>query len=184
MADEAKRGSTWLFVGIRALLMLLFGLYAVVFPALALAALVLVGGALLFVDGVLGLWSHTFGNAKTGNYWFDVVRSALAIIAGAIILISPLLATIFTVTFLVYMVAFQALIVGGMEVYQYFRRRGTVAHGWPVLVSGIAYVLFGIMLVFWPLESAVVMVIVGGIFMIVFSFGLFGLAWRLRKAGI
>jgi uncharacterized membrane protein HdeD (DUF308 family) len=184
MAEMTRGGSTWLFVGIRAVLMLLFGLYAVIFPALALAALVLVGGALLFVDGILGLWSHTFGNAKTGNYWFDVVRSALAIIAGAIILISPLLATIFTVTFLVYMVAFQSIIVGGMEIYQYFQRRSSMAHGWPVLLSGIVYVLFGIMLLFWPLESAIALTVVGGILMIIFSFGLFGLAARLRKAGI
>ena len=44
--------------------------------------------------------------------------------------------------------------------------------------------LFGIMLVFWPIESAVTLVMVGGAFAILFAIGLFGLAWRLHKAGM
>jgi len=43
---------------------------------------------------VLGLWSLTFGGAKTGNFWFDVVRNVLSILTGALILFSPLLATL------------------------------------------------------------------------------------------
>lgn len=176
-----RQGSIWMFVGLRGLLMLLFGLYAAIFPGLALTALVVVGGALLLVDGVLGLWSHTFGDAKTGNYWFDVVRNGLAVICGAIILFSPLLATLFTAIFLIYLVAVQALIVGAMEIYMVFRARQGFAHSWPVLLSGVLYVLFAVVLAIAPLESAQALVTIGGILMIVFSFGLFGLAWRLRK---
>lgn len=184
MADGEGRGSAWSVVALRGALMLIFGLYAVLFPGAALTVLVLIGGALLLVDGVLGLWSHTFGNARTGNFWFDVVRNALSILTGAIILVSPMLATVFTVTFLIYLVAIQALVVGGMEIWFVIRAREVLRDVWPVLLSGILYVLFAIMLFFAPFESAVALVIVGGVFMIVFAVGLFGLAWRLRKAGI
>src|SRR3982750_3110077 len=90
-----------LIMGLRALLMLLAGLYAVIWPGAALAILVIAGGAILLIDGVLGLWSLTFGGAKTGNFWFDVVRSILAIITGLLILLSPLLATLLTVWFFI-----------------------------------------------------------------------------------
>ena len=50
---------------------------------------------------------------------------------------------------------------------------------WPVLLSGVLYVLFGIVLLFSPLMSAIYFVIFGGVLMILFAIGLFALAWRL-----
>ena len=57
LGSRAISGEVWLvFLSnlLRGLLMLLAGLYAVFFPAQALAILVIAGGALLLVDGVLG----------------------------------------------------------------------------------------------------------------------------------
>lgn len=182
MSDaRLKRMGFWL-VGLRAFLMLLAGLYAVLFPISALTALVLIGGALFLIDGVLGLWSITFGGAKTGNYWFDVVRNALAIIMGVLILLSPVLATILTTTLVIYLVAAQALIVGGMEIFLIIRERESYAKIWPVLLSGTLYVLFGLLLIAAPLAAATVFVIFGGVLAIFFSISLFALAWRIRGA--
>ena len=178
-ADLSKRWG--LIVGLRALLMLLAGLYAVIWPVSALSVLVIAGGAVLLVDGVLGLWSLTFGGAKTGNFWFDVVRSVLAILTGLVILLSPFLATLITVWFVVYLVAFQAIVVGVMEIFVGIRERSHLPRIWPVLLSGALYVLFGVVLLFSPLMSAIYFVIFGGLLMIVFSIGLFTLAWRLYR---
>ncbi|WP_395813829.1 DUF308 domain-containing protein, partial [Devosia sp.] len=94
MAISSDTKRRWAAItGLRGLLMLLAGIYAVIWPAQALTALVIVGGALLLIDGVLGLWSLTFGGARTGNFWFDVARNGLSIVTGALILISPMLAT-------------------------------------------------------------------------------------------
>jgi uncharacterized membrane protein HdeD (DUF308 family) len=162
--------------------MLLAGLYAVFFPAQALAILVIAGGALLLADGVLGLWSLTFGGAKTGNFWFDVVRNVLAIITGVLILLSPFLATLLTATLLVYLVAFQSIFVGVMEIWVIIREREQYARIWPVLLSGALYVLFGIALLFWPVFSALVFVTLAGTLAVIFAIGLFGLAWRMFKS--
>ncbi|MEQ8488827.1 MAG: DUF308 domain-containing protein [Marinovum algicola] len=182
---EEKKSSRFpsILTGLRGLLMLLAGIYAVLFPGAALLVLTTFAAALFVVDGVLGLWAITFGGGKTGNFWFDVVRNALSIIVGILILISPLLGTLITAAFLVYLVAFQAIFVGVMEIVVIVRERELYAKIWPVLLSGVLYVLFGLLLVFWPLEAAVALVMVGGILMMVFSFGLLGLAWRLYKAG-
>jgi uncharacterized membrane protein HdeD (DUF308 family) len=183
MAISSDTRKRWAWItGLRGLLMLLAGVYAVIFPGQALVVLVLFGGALLLVDGVLGLWSLTFGGAKTGNFWFDVVRNVLAIITGVLILISPLMATLLTATFLIYLVAFQSIFVGVMEIWVILREREHYARIWPVLLSGVAYVIFGIALLFFPVTAAWVFVVLGGVLAIFFAIGLFALAWRMYKS--
>ena len=182
MAVSSDTKRRWaLITGLRGVLVLLAGLYALIWPAEALTVLVILGGALLLVDGLLGLWSLTFGGAKTGNFWFDVVRNVLGIITGVLILFSPMLATLLTATILIYIIAFQAIFVGVMEIVVILREREHYARIWPVLLSGALYVLFGVALLFAPLLGALVMVILSGILAILFSVGLFALAWRLYK---
>ena len=185
MTDTMTMGHVSSFlIGLRGVLMLVAGLYAIAFQGLVLTLMVLLGGALFLLDGILGLWSLTFGHAKTGNYWFDVVRNGLAVLTGVLILISPLVATILTVSFLIYIVALQAIVVGVMEMVLASRASEEMSKRWPVLLSSVIYVLFGLMLIFWPISSALALVTVGGALLIVFAIGLFGLALRLRKEGV
>ncbi len=181
VADLKKRMG--LVMGLRALLMLLAGVYAVIWPTQALFILVWAGAILLIIDGVLGLWALTFGGAKTGNYWFDVIRNVLAIVTGVLILISPFLGALITVWFLIYLFAFQSIVVGVMEIVVVLRERALYAKIWPVLLSGALYVLFGVALLFAPLLGAVLLTIMGGVLMILFSVALFVLAWRLWSPG-
>ncbi len=182
MAISADTRQRWAWItGLRGVLMVIAGIYAVVAPGAALTVLVIVGGALLIVDGVLGLWSLTFGGAKTGNFWFDVIRNVLALLLGILIIASPMIATLLTATFLIYIFAFQAIIVGVMEIVVVVRERASYARIWPVVLSGVLYILFGIALLFWPVIGALTMVIVGGILAIVFGVALLGLAWRMYR---
>jgi uncharacterized membrane protein HdeD (DUF308 family) len=178
-AETKKRFA--LVTALRGVLMLLAGLYAIIWPGEALTVLVLAGGILLVIDGVLGLWSLTFGGGKSGNYWFDVVGNALSLILGILILISPLLATIFTVTFMAVMVGIAALVVGIMQIVVVTREREQYARIWPVVLSGLSYVLLGLVFLFFPLLSASIGMIFGGVLLVFFAFGLFGWAWRLYQ---
>lgn len=171
-----------LATALRGLFMLLAGLYAVIWPLEALAVLLLFGGILLLIDGALGLWSLTFGGGKSGNYWFDVVANAASLLLGVLILISPLLATIFTVTMMATLVGLAAIVVGVMQVVVVVRERESYARIWPVVLSGVSYVLLGLVFLLFPLLSASVGVVIGGIVLIFFAIGLFGWAWRLYQA--
>lgn len=171
-----------LATALRGLLMLVAGIYAVIWPLEALAVLLVFGGILLLIDGALGLWSLTFGGGKSGNYWFDVVANAASLVLGVVILISPLLATIFTVTFISTLVGLAAIVVGVMQIVVIVRERESYARIWPVVLSGASYVLLGLVLLLFPLLSAWVGMIIGGIVLIIFAIGLFGWAWRLYQA--
>ncbi|MEQ9637215.1 MAG: DUF308 domain-containing protein [Devosia marina] len=171
-----------LATALRGLLMLAAGIYAVIWPLEALAVLLVFGGILLLIDGALGLWSLTFGGGKSGNYWFDVVANAASLVLGVVILISPLLATIFTVTFISTLVGLAAIVVGVMQIVVIVRERESYARIWPVVLSGASYVLLGLVLLLFPLLSAWVGMVIGGILLIIFAIGLFGWAWRLYQA--
>jgi len=180
VSAETKRRFA-LATAIRGAFMLVAGIYAIIWPTEALTVLVLAGGILLVIDGALGLWSLTFGGGKSGNYWFDVVSNALSLILGVLILISPLIATIFTVSFISTLVGIAALVVGIMQIVVITREREHYARIWPVVLSGISYVLLGLVFLFFPLLSATIGMILGGVLLVVFSFGLFGWAWRLYQ---
>jgi uncharacterized membrane protein HdeD (DUF308 family) len=183
MAVSADTRRRWaIMTGLRGLFMLLAGVYAVFFPGAALLVLTVVGGALLLVDGALGLWSLTFGGARTGNYWFDVIRNVLSAVLGAVILLWPMISTLVAVIFLVYLFAFQAILVGVMEIALIVRERQSYARIWPVLLSGALYVAFGVLLLFLPLLGAITLTILGGILAILFGVTLLGMAWRLWQA--
>ena len=171
-----------LSTGLRALLMLLFGIYAVNWPADALTTLGIVGAAVLLVAGVLGLWGLTFGGVRTPTWWWDVIRSALAIIVGVLILVSPLMGTLLTVTFLVTLIGIEAIVFGAVEIYFVYRERATYGSIWLPVLQGALYILFGIALIFWPLFGALIGVTWLGILMILFAIGLGMFAWRLYRS--
>jgi len=93
----------------------------------------------------------------------------------------PLLWTLITVWFVIYLIAIQAIVVGVMEILIAVRERALMGKIWPILLSGILYVLFGIALALAPVMSAIFLVVFAGFMMILFAAGLFALAWRLYR---
>jgi uncharacterized membrane protein HdeD (DUF308 family) len=180
VSETVRKRLAWA-TGLRALLMLLFGIYCVIWPTQALTTLVIVGGVVLLVAGVLGLWGLTFGGAKSPTYWWDVLRSALAIIVGVLILISPLMATVLTTSFLLILIGLEAIVFGVIEIYFVYRERDSYARIWPAVLEGVLSILFGLVLVFFPLLSVIVGVIWLGFLMILFAIGLGMFAWRLYR---
>jgi uncharacterized membrane protein HdeD (DUF308 family) len=142
---------------------------------------VVAGGVVLLIAGALGLWGLTFGGVKSPTYWWDVIRAGLAIVVGVLILISPLMSTILTATFLVTLIGLEAIVLGAVEIYFVWRERAVYGSIWPAVLQGLLYILFGIALIFFPLFSAMVGVIWLGIVMILLAIGLGMFAWRLYR---
>ena len=67
VSGTVKKRLAW-STGLRALLMLLFGVYCVIWPGSALTTLVFAGAIVLLAAGVLGLWGLTFGGVKSPTY--------------------------------------------------------------------------------------------------------------------
>ena len=96
--------------------------------------------------------------------------------------IQPFVATIFTATFFGTLVGLAALFVGVMQIVVVVRERESYARIWPVVLSGVSYVLLGLVFLLFPVLTAAVGMVIGGILLVIFAIGLFGWAWRLYQA--
>ena len=167
---------------LRGVIMIVAGLFALVYPTEALKLLVFVGGGVLLVDGVLNLATLRLDGPRDTHFWVDALRSGFAILAGLAVILSPVLIPIFSLTFMLYFVGLQAIIIGIIEIVDLFllgrKRRAST---WPSLISAGAYALFGLALIALPVSGAVVLVRIIAVLMIVFAGSLFAQVWRQRR---
>ncbi|NGO52156.1 DUF308 domain-containing protein [Allomesorhizobium camelthorni] len=167
---------------LRGLLMAVAALLAFIYPAQAVRFLVLAGGGLLLIDGALGLAAMKFSGPRTNIFWFELVRNGLSIAAGLIVLFSPVLLGIFSLSFMTSLVGLLAVLVGIMEFLSGFIDHERGSRLWPAMIGGGLYIVFGLALLFIPLSSAVVLVRIVTALMILYALLLFYRAWAMRTA--
>jgi len=163
---------------VRAFIMLFAGLYAIIWPTAALSTIVMIGGILLTVDSLLSLWSIYFDGERSRDRWFNLSTSALTLALGVSMLLSPLLVTVLTVTFLATLLGFAAIVTGVLQVSIAVRNREEYSPIWSMLAWGICYVLLGLVFLLFPFFTASVGVVVGGLVLVLCAMAMFSWAWR------
>lgn len=182
MATDSALPWPSIFAGIRGVLMLAGGLFALISPQLALATLVWVGGVIVIIDGALGLWGLLFGGRTSSRLGVAITRHILAILAGVLIVAFPAVASAIGISTLVILVGIMMILVGAFALYVTIAGRALMRPGtfWPEVLSASAYLLFGLLLIFMPLSSAMVLVSIVGILMILYGLFQLYIAWQLR----
>jgi uncharacterized membrane protein HdeD (DUF308 family) len=169
----------WWILLIRGIFLVLIGGYATSSPGLTLATYCLVLGFFLIADGILAL---IFGMGyHIDNRGWVLIRAALSLLTGLFMVGQPLLFAAVAGTMLVFILAFQSLFAGVLEIMVAIRDRKAIqGEGW-MIMSGLFSVLFGLVLLSKPLLSVVVLIQVSGIFAMLFGFAAVFSAFRLRK---
>ncbi|OLT29365.1 hypothetical protein BJF83_12275 [Nocardiopsis sp. CNR-923] len=174
MLGEMSRN--WWVVVLRGVAAVLFGLVALLWPGLTLIALAVVFGAFALVDGcALG---YAAFRASPGSRASLVIQAVLSVIMGLIALIWPMVAVIA----LVFVIGVWAVVTGVAEIVTAVRLRAHISSEWLLIFVGALSVVFGLLLWFWPLESAQVIVLVVGVYAIIFGVVLAVAGFRLRGA--
>jgi uncharacterized membrane protein HdeD (DUF308 family) len=164
----------WWLVALRGLAGIVFGLFAIFMPGIAIITMLFVFAAYMLVDGVFGLAAAVTA-ARRGRRWgLLVAEGILTLLAGIVALVWPAI----TVAVLVTLLAIWALITGAMMIAAAFQHRQR-GQGW-LIFSGIVSMLFGLVLVMAPLIGAVVLTWWLGIYALVFGVVLVVFAFRLR----
>lgn len=166
----------WTFL-LRGILALIFGVAAVVYPASAFLALVLIFGAFAFADGLLTLIAAFTSNAKSENWWWLIFSGLLGIIVGTLTIIQPAAMA----SALVMIIGAWALLNGIFQTITAIRIRKLVTGEFWLILSGIISIVFGILLLLNPFAGVFAMGFVLGIFAIVYGITLVGLSLNLRK---
>jgi uncharacterized membrane protein HdeD (DUF308 family) len=170
----------WWTLALRGALAVLFGVIAVIWPDITLRVLVLLFGFYALVDGLLALAAVIVGgrlvSARRGWLIFEGVTG---IAAGVFTFLWPDI----TALVLLYLIAAWAIATGLFEVAVAVVLRRELRGEWLLALGGIISVAFGVFLAVRPGDGAIAVVLVLGVYAIVFGVALVALAVRLRQAG-
>jgi uncharacterized membrane protein HdeD (DUF308 family) len=162
---------------LRGLVILIAGVFAVFWPVSALTAIVVVGGALMIVDGILSLAGQNYGGERGWPFWLALARGIIAVLAGILVLTSPYLVTLIAVSALSTLCGLGAIVVGLIEAFIIIRNRDQHSTFWAPLAAAGLYVVLGLVLVFMPMAGAILVVQIGGAVLIVLGLVLLMQAW-------
>jgi uncharacterized membrane protein HdeD (DUF308 family) len=138
---------------------LLIGLLLVFTPVITTLALITFLGAWWFIGGIFSLISLTVDRS---NMALKIITGLLSLIAGLVILAYPLYSTIILIPFFVIIIGVWGIIIGGAHLFQ-----GYSTKDWGSVAVGLLSIIFGFLLIVYPLEASLALPVVIGIFAIV-----------------
>jgi uncharacterized membrane protein HdeD (DUF308 family) len=167
----------WWTLVIRGVAAVLFGLMALIWPGITVLALVLLFGAYAILDGVLALGAAALNDARSaGRRPWLVLEGIAGILTGIVTFAWPDVTTLV----LLWLIAAWAIVTGVLEVVAAVRLRREIEGEWVLAASGVLSVVFGLLMMVWPASGAVALVVLIGVYAIVFGAALVALGWRLR----
>jgi uncharacterized membrane protein HdeD (DUF308 family) len=101
------------------------------------------------------------------------------IVASAVAILWPGI----TAFALVIVIAAWALLTGAFEIAAAIRLRKVIAGEWLLALSGVASIIFGFLMIAFPLAGALAIAYMVGIYALVFGVLLMALGFRLRSWG-
>ena len=175
MVEALARNWGWILL--RGIVAILFGVFTLFQPAIALATLVLIFGAYALVDG-LSLVVAAIANRKGEKHWGTLlVGGLLGIAAGIVTFLMPNI----TAIALLAVIAAWAMVVGIAEVVAAIELRKVITGEWLLIVAGLASVAFGVFLIARPAAGALAVAFWIGAYAVVSGVLIMALAFRLRS---
>lgn len=122
-------------------------------------------------------------------WWLLVLRAIVAVLFGILAIVSPLL----TVFFLIYLFGAYALVDGIVAIVVSIQQRNAYPNWWVLLLGGIAGVVLGVLVFFWPGVAGLAIfylvaawAVVTGLFEVIAAFTVRaqGVEWLLVLGGI
>jgi len=167
----------WGWIALRGLCALIFGLLALVMPAATLAVLVLLWGAYALVDGVLALVAGVRIREHGKPLWPLIIVGLVGIAAGIVTFFWPGV----TALTLIFIIGSWAIAIGVFQIMAAIRLRKQIQGEWLHALSGLLSIVFGLLVVLRPGAGAIALTWLIGWFAICFGVLLLVLAFRLRK---
>ena len=184
MASEIRSGpiergrrpfdGIWWLIVLRGLCGIAFGLIAVLEPGVAILSLLWIFAIYMLADGVFGLISAVMAGQRGERWGFLLAESLFNVGVGVLVLLFPAI----TILAFMLLIAVWAIITGALMIgtAMNHRRDGK----WPLVIGGLASVVFGIVLAVGPLIGAVVLTWWLGLYALIFGAALVAFGLRLR----
>ena len=165
----------WWAIALRGVFAILFGIIALLMPGAALLAFVLLFAAYMLVDGILAIIAAVRAAQRHERWGWLIFEGILDPIAGGIAVVWPVI----TIVAFVFLMGAWAIVTGALLFGASFRLN--IQHGrWLMAFAGAASVIWGALLIIWPLIGAVVLTWWIAAYALFFGVALLVLAFRLR----
>jgi uncharacterized membrane protein HdeD (DUF308 family) len=167
----------WIFVIIRGVLAIIFGLIALFAPIATAIALAILIAAYAIVNGVFDI-IEAIRHRGSSSMVPGIVLGAVSIVFGILVLVWPGM----SLGILVILVGVWAVIIGIIQIVASVRHRAVPHSGWVWgVIGGVLSILFGVLVLIWPDAGLVSIIWIIGIWAIVWGITLIILGVQLRK---
>jgi uncharacterized membrane protein HdeD (DUF308 family) len=173
----------WWLALLRGVVVLILGIMMMRQPQMTVVVLIQFMGAYWLVDGLVTIANSIRGRAAVADWGWGLFVGMLSVIAGIVVFSGPLAAAMLTTTFVMYFIAIAALVSGVSSIITGLRLRKVVRNEWSMILSGLLYVGFALLLLGRPLVSAASLVWLLGIFATVGGIMLIFVSFRIRSFG-
>ena len=167
----------WPTLALRGLLAIAFGLLLLVWPAVSLAALVILFGVFAMLDGGLALMAGLQTPARVQGRSMLLLGGVLGLAVGCLALGWPRL----TALAVLYLIAFRAILIGLAEVLTAAWLLRDLADAWLLALVGLLSIVFGTVLVLAPATGLLALVWVIGAYALVIGVALLATAGLVRE---
>jgi uncharacterized membrane protein HdeD (DUF308 family) len=152
----------WGWVLVRGIFTMLFGALAIFWPEITLLTLIILFGAYAVVDGVAAI---VMGVKRHSGRGILIFMGVLGVIAGLVALFWPGISALA----LLYVIAFWAILAGLGSIVSGFGLSRDAGGRWLFILSGLAGIVLGILLLVNPGEGATALVVTIGFFAVIWG---------------
>ncbi|MCX7564991.1 HdeD family acid-resistance protein [Sulfitobacter sp. F26169L] len=169
----------WWLLLLRGIAAILFGLATFVWPGLTISVLIIMFGAYILLDGIIGVVDALRYREGVDNWWFWLFESILGIVVGLLTLFMPGITALVLLMF----VAAWSILGGVLRIVAAIQLRKKIEGEWIMVLSGVLSIVFGVAIIALPHAGLVSIAWLIGFWAIAFGILFIMLAFRLRKAG-
>ncbi|WKZ33590.1 MAG: HdeD family acid-resistance protein [Thermodesulfobacteriota bacterium] len=159
--EELGLPERWSVLLSEGLLAIVFGIIILAWPGISLLVMVTLFGIYAIIDGISAIWLGITGKR---SFLFMLVIGLIGVGAGLVILAWPGL-TLFA---LLVIMAVWAIGKGLVQVVSAISRRQE-ENSWLTGVAGTLSLVFGVLLLAWPITGLLVLVMLTGLYLILFG---------------
>lgn len=170
----------WWAVLVRGIFAVIFGIVALAWPEVTVWALVVVFGAYAIVDGLSAIFRAISARKVESGWVWWLLGGLVSLGAGIVAFVWPEI----TALAAVFVIGIWAIMGGLLEIAGSIRLRKLdgAAHWGMLLFAGVLELLFGLVLVFFPISGILSIVWLVGVFALVFGVLFVVSAFQVRSA--